>query len=156
MICYRWAEGPKFYEEMSSWVVLALEASLQRAGQDPWLDRTHLPTDAKDLIKTVGEEMQRRKMVIICIGPRDLERCQIEGDFFRWEIDRAIQLEAAGKLKVVVVVYGIDTLDTLVRKTKALGDWGANFYDYITKHYLIFLRVDSLEKEVGGIIKALN
>jgi hypothetical protein len=100
--------------------------------------------------------MERKKMVIICIGPRDLERCQNEDDFFRWEIDRATQLEAAGKLKVVVIVYGIDTLDTLVRKTKCLGDWGADFCDYVRKHYLIFLRVGSLEKEVTGIVKALT
>ena len=76
MICYHWAEGPKFYEETSTWVVLALEASLQRAGQDPWLDRTGLSTDAKDLVKMVGDKMERKKMVIICIGAHDLERCK--------------------------------------------------------------------------------
>lgn len=103
MICYRWAEGPKFYEETSSRVVLALEASLQRAGQDPWLDRTRLPTDAKDLVKTVGEEMQRRKMVIICIGPRDLDRCQNEDDFFRWEeMTEQLNLKRRGNSKLLL------------------------------------------------------
>ena len=155
MICYRWAAGPRNYEETSSWVVLALEAALQKAGQQPWLDKRHLPRTSPDLVQTVGQEMERRKMVIICIGPNDLQRCR-EGDFFRWEIDNATQLEADGKLKVVIAVYGIETTEALVNRAKKLGEWGKTFSDYLTKHYLIFLKVSSLDKEVSSIIDSLN
>jgi len=156
MICYRWAAGPRHYEEMSSWVVLALEAALQKVGQQPWWDKRHLLRTSQDLVQTVGQEMERRKMVIICLGPNDLQRCQQEGDFFRWEIDNATQLEADGKLKVVIAVYGIETTEALVNRAKKLGEWGKTFSDYLTKHYLIFLKVSSLDKEVSSIIDSLN
>lgn len=156
MICYRWAAGPKYYEETSTYFAMALADGLARNGQEPWLDRRHIPIDAQRLSDTVGKEMERRKLVIICIGERDLERCKADDDFFRWEIERARTLERAGRLKVVLVLHGIANMEELIKASRRAGAWGREFNAYLVRHYLLFARTETMDTLAERILKSLR
>jgi hypothetical protein len=156
MICYRWSAGPKYYEETSTYFTMALADRLARNGQEPWLDRHHIPIDAQRLSDTVGKEMERRKLVIICIGERDLERCKADDDFFRWEIERARTLERAGRLKVVLVLHGIANMVELIKASRRAGAWGREFKDYLVRHYVLFARSETMDTLAEKILKSLT
>jgi len=149
----RRSEGPGYYEEASSWIVLALAGSLQKAGQDPWYDRARLPTHTPHMMETVMTEMERKKVVIICVGDRDLMRCKDKKDFFRFKIHNAIRLESAGKLKVVVLLHGINS-SNLADRLADLGVWGKRLKTYFENHYLAFITVNSLDEELKKIISS--
>ena len=133
-----------------------LAQTLEKFGYEPWIDRKDLPVNSRELTQRVDEEMSRKEMAIICIGLHDLKRCSAVGDFFRWEIDRARQLEKERKLSVIVVVHGTNKVEELVKEKMDLGLWGLELLEYLRKHYVIFFDVDTLDADVDKIIFCLN
>ena len=156
MICYRWQEGPLYYDEATTWVAFAVAERLEEKGHEPWLDRKSLETHSTELKEEVENEMRKRKMIIFIIGMNDFMRCQNKDDFLRWELDIARELENDKKKKVIIIVYGVLNLERLFKKIKSWGTWGEDLKNYLKTHYVIFLKVDTLDKEVDRLAKVLD
>jgi hypothetical protein len=128
------------------------------------MDKKNLCISSEKLKRTVEDNLLKKKVAIVCMGPGDLQRCSDPGDFFRWEIDRARQLEGEGQLRVVVVVHGTADFEDLIcgtvstkkareRVVESLGEWGEDLLDYLRSHYVIFFDIKSLDPMVQKIIE---
>src|SRR5271170_4828578 len=114
MILYRQQSSIKGATQLPSMVAKLLQMTLEISGHDAWMDKKDLSVDSQGLKDTIDLEMRKMKMAILCMGVGDLERCSDEEDFFRWEINRARELEEEGVLRVVVIVHGtVDVTDLI-------------------------------------------
>ena len=153
-------------EEVTSMVAKLLFFSLESHSHDVWMDRKDLRITSTELKASVSSQLDEKKVAIICIGVGDLERCSVDDDFFRWEIDRIRELENEGKLQVAVVVHGTIELTDLIcgtemagkvrqRIIKSLEQCGKDLLEYLRKHYVIFFEIDQLDTIAEKVISML-
>jgi hypothetical protein len=167
MILYRQQSSIKGATQLPSIVAKLLQVTLEISGYDSWMDKKDLSVDSQGLKDTIDLQMGRMKMAILCMGVGDLQRCSDEEDFFRWEIDRARELEECGVLQVVVIVHGTQDVVDLICGTsmrvkqresalEGVGVWGEGLLEYLRTHFVIFLDIDTLDKTVEKIIARFN
>ena len=131
------------------------------------MDRKALNITNTALKDSVDGQIREKELAIICIGVGDLERCSMEDDFFRWEIDRVRERERDQKLRVVVLVHGTTELVDLIcgtstgettrsRALKKTGKWGTELLQYLQEHYVVFFDTETLESDVAKIVGLLK
>jgi hypothetical protein len=118
-------------------VVKLLEMALQKEGETIWKDESNLDFGAADLKQSVETALLRTRVVIICLGLHDLERCSHKEDFLRWEIDTARRLETEEKVKVVILMHGVTKWEELIPDKLKKTSWGKELMVYFGSHLLI-------------------
>ena len=95
--------------------------------------------------------MEHTRVVIIYIGVHDLERCADKGDFLRWEIDLARELETKNKVKIAIVIHGVqDWRDLFSHDLKRTG-WGKGLMSYFESHFITFFYVDRIQDTINKL-----
>lgn len=162
MILYRQQSSIKGAAQLPSVVAKVLQMALEASGYDTWMDKKDLSVTSQGLKDSINRQMLEMKIAILCMGVGDLERCSNDDDFFRWEINRARELEEEGVLGVVIIVHGTVEVEDLIcgvssgakRKSAlaSVGNWGEAFLEYLSSHYVIFFDIDALDNIVEKII----
>ena len=77
------------YRRTNYWTALAVFQNLNSRGYDVFLDYRSIPSG--DFEQTITENVKFRAHFIVILSPSALERCQEPGDWFRREIELAIE-----------------------------------------------------------------
>jgi hypothetical protein len=137
---YRWHALIKGAEHVNNTFVDLLKSRLEIENETVWKDECNLDITASNLKEAVRTAMIHARVIIICLGPHDLKRCIDQEDFLRYEIDMARELESGQRVKVVVLVHGVedwkDIFPDKLKKTR----WAQNLMQYFDSRFILFYK----------------
>ena len=128
-----------------------IQNALREKGQNVWMDETNLDKATPQLQATVEKAMLQTRIIILCLGRHDLERCVTQDDFLRWEIDTARKLENENRVKVAILIHGVTKWEDIFGREVQRTNWGKNLKSYFQRHYVTIVNM----KEYRSLITDL-